>query len=287
MLVGDVRWATTGSGSSWKLSGGRAWSSGPTKVSKNRQVRRATQRAGSARLRGGRGAVAVGAPGQADPPRQMSGASEPEQQRTARPPPGQAAGSPPAPPPRARPGAAPPTRHPPVEASDRGRARSCLRRPSPTRASSRADAQPHQRAHDRVGHQPGLVRQEGDHERDLGEGEARSVRRARRWLRLEMPLAAGTSREQPGGSRQAMVASTNASTRRRGGGQRPAGHEREPGRRPARARPAEVVEHLPAADRGDGRARRGRRRGGPRRGSTGSSCQSPRAQRCCRAAATS
>ena len=28
MLVGEVRWATTGSGSSWKLSGGSPWSSG-------------------------------------------------------------------------------------------------------------------------------------------------------------------------------------------------------------------------------------------------------------------
>ena len=27
MFVGDVRWATVGSGSSWKLSGGRPWSS--------------------------------------------------------------------------------------------------------------------------------------------------------------------------------------------------------------------------------------------------------------------
>ena len=44
MLVGEVRWATTGFGSSWKLSGGRKWSSGPTKVSKKRQVRRAVER---------------------------------------------------------------------------------------------------------------------------------------------------------------------------------------------------------------------------------------------------
>ena len=44
MLVGDVRCATTGFGSSWKLSGGRKLSSGPTKVSKNRQVRRAVAR---------------------------------------------------------------------------------------------------------------------------------------------------------------------------------------------------------------------------------------------------
>ena len=39
MLVGEVRCATTGFGSSWKLSGGSAWSSGATNVSKKRQVR--------------------------------------------------------------------------------------------------------------------------------------------------------------------------------------------------------------------------------------------------------
>src|SRR3989442_6559153 len=44
MFVGDVRCATTGLGVSWKLSGGNAWSSGPTNVSKNRHVRRATKR---------------------------------------------------------------------------------------------------------------------------------------------------------------------------------------------------------------------------------------------------
>jgi hypothetical protein len=43
MLVGDVRWATTGFGASWKLSGGSMWSSGVTNVSKKRQVRRATE----------------------------------------------------------------------------------------------------------------------------------------------------------------------------------------------------------------------------------------------------
>src|SRR5262249_17582156 len=44
MFVDDVRCATTGAGSSWKLSGGRPLSSGPTTVSKNRQVRRAVAR---------------------------------------------------------------------------------------------------------------------------------------------------------------------------------------------------------------------------------------------------
>ena len=38
MLVGDVRWAATDSGASWKLSGGSMLSAGVTKVSKKRHV---------------------------------------------------------------------------------------------------------------------------------------------------------------------------------------------------------------------------------------------------------
>src|SRR5215213_18149 len=45
MFVGDVRCATTGAGSSWKLSGGSQLSSAPTNVSKKRHVRRAITRA--------------------------------------------------------------------------------------------------------------------------------------------------------------------------------------------------------------------------------------------------
>src|SRR5438093_12878840 len=44
MFVGDVRCATTGLGGSWKLSGGNAWSAGPTNVAKKRHVRRAIRR---------------------------------------------------------------------------------------------------------------------------------------------------------------------------------------------------------------------------------------------------
>src|SRR5579862_8773719 len=44
MLVGEVRWAITPTGCSWKLSGGSQWSSAPTKVSKNAQVLRARLR---------------------------------------------------------------------------------------------------------------------------------------------------------------------------------------------------------------------------------------------------
>ena len=42
--MGEVRWATTGFGVSWKLSGGSEFSAGTTNVSKKRQVRRAMRR---------------------------------------------------------------------------------------------------------------------------------------------------------------------------------------------------------------------------------------------------
>src|SRR5512135_2083347 len=48
MFVGDVRCATTGSGTSWKLSGGRKLSSSEMNSSKNRHVRRAADRSASA-----------------------------------------------------------------------------------------------------------------------------------------------------------------------------------------------------------------------------------------------
>src|SRR4030095_8491341 len=44
MLVGEVRAATVGVGSSWKLSGGSQFSSAVTKVSKKCQVLRAVRR---------------------------------------------------------------------------------------------------------------------------------------------------------------------------------------------------------------------------------------------------
>ena len=47
-LVGDVRWAISGTGSSWKLSGGSMLSPTVTKVSKNRHVRRAVRRSARA-----------------------------------------------------------------------------------------------------------------------------------------------------------------------------------------------------------------------------------------------
>ena len=50
ILVGDVLWATTGFGVSWKLSGGSMLSAAVTNVSKKRQVRRATSRSAVASL---------------------------------------------------------------------------------------------------------------------------------------------------------------------------------------------------------------------------------------------
>src|SRR3989442_15566688 len=44
MLVGEVRWATTGCGVSWKLSGGNPLLSAATNVVKYLHVRRATRR---------------------------------------------------------------------------------------------------------------------------------------------------------------------------------------------------------------------------------------------------
>ena len=59
MFVGDVRCATTGSGVSWKLSAGSAFSDGPAKASKYLQVRRAIARRNRASA-GARGSSAVG-----------------------------------------------------------------------------------------------------------------------------------------------------------------------------------------------------------------------------------
>src|SRR5258706_12829994 len=61
MLVGEVRWATTGRGSSWKLSGGSQLSSAVTNVSKKRQLRRAAVRmicrSSAVSCSGGRGTI--------------------------------------------------------------------------------------------------------------------------------------------------------------------------------------------------------------------------------------
>src|SRR5688572_19581857 len=61
-FVGDVRCAITGCGSSWKLSGGSAWSSALTNVAKNRHVRRPIRRSvrASADESGAGPAVVVG-----------------------------------------------------------------------------------------------------------------------------------------------------------------------------------------------------------------------------------
>ena len=84
MFVGDVRCATLATGCSWQLSGGSQWSSGPTKVSKNAQVLRASLRRKMRLLR--RQVRFAARERTADPPRD-AGRDEPEQRGSARRPP--------------------------------------------------------------------------------------------------------------------------------------------------------------------------------------------------------
>ena len=82
MFVGEVRWATTGVGSSWKLSGGSALSSGPTNVSKNSHVRRAVRR--SVSTSAAESCSAADSGGGRLTQRATSGDEQPERRRTAR-----------------------------------------------------------------------------------------------------------------------------------------------------------------------------------------------------------
>ena len=142
-------------------------------------------------------------------------------------------------------------RHAPVDAGRRRGPSPPSPAPRSTHSSRRrrVTSRRHERARDRVGHQPGLVGEEGDAERDLRSRRARGPRRrARRWLRFEIPRRRGTSSASDGQRARGARASarTNAGPhQRRRRRQRPAGDEREPGGR-RRQRAAQVVEHLPA-----------------------------------------
>ena len=69
MLVGEVRWATTGCGSSWKLSGGRKLSSGSTKRLEEAPGAAGEEPQGLRLGSGVKGSAAAADGGQADPPR--------------------------------------------------------------------------------------------------------------------------------------------------------------------------------------------------------------------------
>ena len=157
MFVGEVRWATSGAGSSWKLSGGRALSAGPTKVSKKRQVRRPIRR----RI----GGVGVG---QSSQPGLDAGQAQPARDRGRQEPCGDER--------RGDPGGGR-VEHQDEHAGDRGdpdparhlaverrgleaTRRLGLRGGRPFEQAAMADVDPRQRPHDRVGHEPRLVGEE-------------------------------------------------------------------------------------------------------------------------------
>ncbi len=153
MLVGEVRWATTPRGSSWKLSGGSQLSVAVTKVSKKRQVLRAQQArsrrrpsdsscASGSRLqpRGGR-ATPIDARRE-QPQRAAAAAASGRACRRRRPPP------PPAPAPssqalvpqRRRRARSPPRRRSTRSLAHRGPLAACCRRETSSRYSVRSDA---------------------------------------------------------------------------------------------------------------------------------------------------
>ena len=174
--MGEVRWAKTGFGSSWKLSGGSMWSSAVTNVSKKRQVRRALRRSarasaseiGLAPASGG-GRLAQRAIAGDNIHRIMNGtASRPARlcaQATTIP---------------AATASCDAAGHALVVAAqtEPGR-RLCLRRGHPLEQSSMTDEQPVQRPRNRVGHQPRLMRQQGQQHRDLRQSDKRDPCRPR------------------------------------------------------------------------------------------------------------
>ena len=286
-LVGEVRCASAGTGSSWKLSGGSMWSAAVTKVSKNRQVRRAISRRACASasdtdirpaLRGGR-LVQRAIAGEAIH-RAASGTarghvpcpnSQGDQHR-------QNADDDPA-------------GHHAIEAEEvePGTDRR-LRRRNPFEQMPAGDEQPHQGPRDRIAHQPRLMRQEDDDKRRLGQREAQiGAERAEMAARRDPGAAwqdGGDDRDEGRQHDRREHESRSRRARPSSGIAHPASKARTASRR--RQRSPQIVEHLPAADRRNGAALSDPcRRLGPRPKIHGSSCQSPRAQRWWRMAATS
>ena len=169
-MVGEVRWARTGAGSSWKLSGGSMLSLGVTKVSKKRQVRRAISRSARRRPRVGT-CSRHRARWPAHPSRDRRRRDPQQRERS-----GQET--------RPRRRRASPgdrdhadddrARHPAIISAERGiGADRRLRRRHPLQEMAAGDEQSDQGANDRVGHQPGLVREERHDQQDLQERAAK------------------------------------------------------------------------------------------------------------------
>ena len=164
-----------------------------------------------------------------------------------------------------------------------------LRGGDPLEHISAGDEQSHQRADDRVRHQPGLVGEERRRQADLRKAEREIGEQAAQVAALG-DAAEARIRVRPGKESAPEWRSWPGRNRVHiqgdAGGKQPA-DEQVRNMHGRRKRPAQIVEHLPAADGGNRNAAFGSFRQAPRPKIQGSSCQSPRAQRCWRAAAAS
>ena len=252
-LVGEVRWASAGAGSSWKLSGGSMWSAAVTKVSKNRQVRRAISRRAWASAADTDIRPAI--PGRPAGPARDRRRGDPQGSERHR------QG------PRAMPRQQgdqhrqntedDPAGHHAIEAEEvePGTDRRLGRR-NPFEEMPAGDEQPHQGPRDRIAHQPRLMRQEGDDERRLGKREAQIGAERVEMAAQRDPGAArhdGADDGDEGGQQDRQQ--DEAGPHRRGSErQRPSRQQGQHASR-RRQRSPQIVEHLPAADRRDGAAR--------------------------------
>ena len=196
ILVGDVRWATTGFGSSWKLSGGSMLSAAVTNVSKKRQVRRAISRSDAGIGRRDRQAAGIGrrhAHPARDRRRDQPGEDEGRRDRHRRRPATR----------RTKRPATAMRRLPaiwPAKPSQSVRRRLVgLGRGDPLEQVAAADEQPEQGPADRIHHQPGLMGEKGDEQRGL-RSASNDIRRERRQMAAHRD--GGMPRQEGGDHRQ-------------------------------------------------------------------------------------
>ena len=244
MLVGDVRCARTGFGSSWKLSGGRKWSSGPTNASKNRHVRRAVERrrvtsSGArgdvARARGGR--LIHRATSGERPQSRTNGAAMAQLPGLAK---------------TTRAAAAAASRTAPAHALEeaghvQGQRRADLGGRGPLQQLP-SRVQPAEGSRDRVAHQPSLMGEEGDAQRDLGGGNRDVPGERTKVAALGDPPSLRHDLREDGNQGGHRDGDENEARPQEGRtvGKGPAGDERQPGGW-RRQRPAQIVQHLPTA----------------------------------------
>ncbi len=251
-FVGDVRRATSPFGSSWKLSGGNAWFSGPTKVSKKRHVRRAILRSmiasalakGTARVSGWGALTARTITGE-KAQSTMKGAA------TATPP-GFARNTMIAALDRDDECALHADKERPGVAARTGPSR---RRGDPLQEVPTCDVEANDRSHDRVDHQASLVREKCSARVSCARAMKKSVATARTWVRFEIPRRRGMIPRQKGSSAGiAIVANYEGRPDQRIGERKgPSGQQCE--NRPRRGeRAPQIVNDLPFADQGSGRS---------------------------------